>query len=199
MSFLILSICFRCVCTISVATTIRAEKLSDSTPAFLEKLRESAETFRAEMTQESAVCIAHRLIQSAQEVKAICCDSGQDHSAVLVVPAAGNQLALLHTVEQARYIRIACNHAVAYFAACQSRRAAPQYPKYVVLSRRKIFAFQELCKRTRQHVRRAQQIQVRSLFREDRSPRSDLRWDWAFHISSIFVVTTIVKTDILGS
>jgi hypothetical protein len=87
----------------------------------------------------------HRFIKPTQELQTSGRNPGPHRSSVLSFAAAGDQFAFLQSVEQASDIRIPGYHSAGDFSAGKSLRCASQNAEHVVLRRREILEFENLC------------------------------------------------------
>lgn len=97
------------------------------------------------MPELALVHLADRLVEALQKREPIGSDARFHHAAIVFLALAGNQRALLHTVEQPRHVGIVRNHAVGDIAAGQAVGfGAAQNAQNVVLRSSKRIGFQQL-------------------------------------------------------
>lgn len=106
------------------------------------------------------MCLPHWDIEAIQLSQPFRSDAGHDRSPVLCLAGARDQSALFEAIQQARNIRVACNHATGDLPAREAPGCAAEDPQNVVLCRRDICRLQHLRYPARQYVAGAQQFNV---------------------------------------
>src|SRR5712672_1575207 len=106
---------FYLVETSKLAFEIPLRRLADEN--ILQQPGKNLQTGGRNMAKLTFVKFANRLIQSLQQVESLWSDARLHDAAIVGLPRARNQAALLHAVEEARHVWIMRNHAVTNAAA----------------------------------------------------------------------------------
>jgi len=99
----------------------------------------------------------NRAVHSSKQLQAGRRDERLDNPAIILIPSPRDQPAALEAVQQASYIRVAADHAIAYLAARQSGgSAATEDPQRVVLRWGQVKLLKQVRNLASQSIRSAQ-------------------------------------------
>src|SRR6266567_1161006 len=108
----VLSLSFRCVMTIFVATYMFHKQSAYLGAGGLQQFGERLKPLSPHVAQLFAMGCLHRFIQAGQEPQTFLCNPCHHGSPVLGLAATRDQSPLLQSIEQASHIRVPSNHSV---------------------------------------------------------------------------------------